>query len=161
MTLCVVDLLEELDLHCQIKWPNDIFLNGKKIGGVLCETIDLKQEFGIALGVGINVNMPQNLLDKIDQRATSTFIETQQLEDISYLQSRLDILFSTLYDRYILNGFKEFAEKFCSHLIFKKNTLSFYHNGKKITGTFHSLHESGLLNILAEDNKIYTVYNVF
>ena len=42
--------------ECQIKWPNDIYVDGKKICGILVETIldpDLK---GVIVGIGLNVN---------------------------------------------------------------------------------------------------------
>ncbi|MDD4850281.1 MAG: biotin--[acetyl-CoA-carboxylase] ligase [Gemmiger sp.] len=40
---------------CQIKWPNDILLGGKKIVGILCEGVP----GGILCGIGINLAQPQ------------------------------------------------------------------------------------------------------
>lgn len=40
-----------------IKWPNDLFLDGKKVGGILCEATYEGAEFrGVILGVGINLS---------------------------------------------------------------------------------------------------------
>lgn len=47
------ELLEEITL--QIKWPNDVYADGKKICGILLESPDLR-EGTLVLGVGINVN---------------------------------------------------------------------------------------------------------
>ncbi len=39
-----------------IKWPNDLFLDGKKIGGILCEATYEGAEFrGAIIGIGINL----------------------------------------------------------------------------------------------------------
>jgi BirA family biotin operon repressor/biotin-[acetyl-CoA-carboxylase] ligase len=41
----------------QLKWPNDILISGKKVGGILTETVfDRKQIDFAILGIGINVN---------------------------------------------------------------------------------------------------------
>lgn len=55
------------DLSPEIKWPNDLLIKGKKIGGILCEVLEDR----VVIGVGINLKIPKNLLEKIDQPATS------------------------------------------------------------------------------------------
>ena len=40
-----------------LKWPNDLLLYGKKVGGILCETPGLKGDSAIAVvGMGLNIN---------------------------------------------------------------------------------------------------------
>lgn len=43
-------------LDVQIKWPNDLVLQGKKIGGILTESVLLGGETAVVLGIGINVS---------------------------------------------------------------------------------------------------------
>lgn len=67
------------------KWPNDILVNQKKISGILCETQKLSLGIGVVLGIGINVNNPPTFCNRIEQPATSLFIETNityNLQDI-------------------------------------------------------------------------------
>ena len=55
-TCSVVGLLDRYRIKATIKWPNDIYVDGKKICGILVETIldpDLK---GVIVGIGLNVN---------------------------------------------------------------------------------------------------------
>ena len=50
-------------VDCQIKWPNDLLLNGKKIVGILCESVSYgyqQQGRGILCGIGINLAQPQS-----------------------------------------------------------------------------------------------------
>ena len=57
--LTVARSIPDLERHVKLKWPNDIVLRDKKVGGVLCEarwegaTLDW-----VAVGVGINVHGP-------------------------------------------------------------------------------------------------------
>jgi len=57
VTVAVADALErELSLECKIKWPNDLYLQGKKVGGVLLETVNLpSDDVAVVIGVGLNV----------------------------------------------------------------------------------------------------------
>ena len=43
-------------LETQIKWPNDLVLQGKKIGGILTESVLLPRQAAVVLGIGINVS---------------------------------------------------------------------------------------------------------
>lgn len=63
-------------LDVQIKWPNDIVLNGKKIVGILTEmSTEIDYINHVVIGVGINVNM-EHFSEDIAQTATSLRIET-------------------------------------------------------------------------------------
>ena len=58
--LAVADAIELATLASpQLKWPNDIYLSGKKVGGILTETQVFDGSVRLALlGVGINVQRP-------------------------------------------------------------------------------------------------------
>ena len=68
-------ICETTGIKSQIKWPNDIIVNGKKICGILTEmSLQMDEINYIVVGIGINVNMdqfPEDLSDK----ATSLLIE--------------------------------------------------------------------------------------
>ena len=48
-------------VDCQIKWPNDLLLSGKKIVGILCEVGP--DGHSIVVGIGINLAQPQEYFD--------------------------------------------------------------------------------------------------
>ena len=51
-------------VDCQIKWPNDLLLNGKKVVGILCEVGP--DGHSIVVGIGINLAQPQSYFDAAD-----------------------------------------------------------------------------------------------
>jgi len=58
IALAIVDTLEDLNLkHVQIKWPNDVYVRGKKIAGILIEAqpVKAKSADGVALGKSLLV----------------------------------------------------------------------------------------------------------
>ena len=68
--LCVITckILEEYGVEPQIKWPNDILINGKKIAGILAQTSTIGSKIkGIALGIGINLNSSKEEMGNIDK----------------------------------------------------------------------------------------------
>lgn len=61
-SMAVADALEQrYGIQCQIKWPNDLLLNGKKIVGILCE--GAPDGHSIVVGIGINLAQPQSYFD--------------------------------------------------------------------------------------------------
>ena len=54
-------------LECEIKWVNDLYLNGKKVCGILCESMLVNNQPQIVIGIGINlstVSFPTELTEK-------------------------------------------------------------------------------------------------
>ncbi len=64
--LAVVDVLDEFGIRSGIKWPNDVWVDRKKIAGVLTEG---KAGQYVILGIGLNVNNP--LPAELRETATS------------------------------------------------------------------------------------------
>ena len=61
-SMAVADALEQrYGIQCQIKWPNDLLLSGKKIVGILCEVGP--DGHSIVVGIGINLTQPQEYFD--------------------------------------------------------------------------------------------------
>src|SRR5204862_8267983 len=56
--VAVIDALRELDLGSPsigIRWPNELEVDGRKLGGILPERIETEQGHRILIGVGLNV----------------------------------------------------------------------------------------------------------
>ncbi|MCR5522231.1 MAG: biotin--[acetyl-CoA-carboxylase] ligase [Clostridia bacterium] len=54
--VCVCEALREYGAYgCRIKWVNDIYLDGKKICGILTERFSVNSEVYTSIGIGINL----------------------------------------------------------------------------------------------------------
>ncbi len=64
-------LLDIYNINVDIKWPNDLYYGEYKFGGILSELKKFGQLQAIILGTGINVNIDDKALGKLDNMATS------------------------------------------------------------------------------------------
>ena len=85
--LAVSDAINQLyNVDVELKWPNDIYANGKKLAGILIELEGQALESShCVIGIGLNINMPTKAAEDIDQpwtdlqSATSADIDRNQL----------------------------------------------------------------------------------
>lgn len=69
---------EHVSLNAVIKWPNDILIGNKKVGGILTEMkSDIDRINFVAVGIGVNVNMPLSMLPK-NVRPLATSLEEEK-----------------------------------------------------------------------------------
>ncbi|MDP3479948.1 MAG: biotin--[acetyl-CoA-carboxylase] ligase [Desulfoprunum sp.] len=81
---------QALDSSCgiqsSVKWPNDIYINGRKLGGILTESSPLSGGISCpfaVVGIGVNINnSKEDFAPEIAKKATSVFIETGGENDI-------------------------------------------------------------------------------
>lgn len=108
--LAVAHALDGFGLAAQVKWPNDVLVNGRKICGILSEVLSLAPDPVVVLGIGLNVNMTETEATTIDRPATSLFIETGKNHTIeAVLDAVLDALprFYTLWETQGFTGLRK------------------------------------------------------
>ncbi len=149
-----IKMLQDRGIKGQIKWPNDVLVGGEKIAGILCEAVTLEKEIGIVLGIGLNVNMKEELLSTIDQPATSLAQLSGQTWNIEQILGLL--LEQFLQDLLVLQkkGFAPFKEEFGKLLAYKGEEISFHDGVNLIKGICHSLTPDGHLNVVLPNNEM-------
>ena len=149
-------LINKYNINVQIKWPNDILVNGKKLSGILTSlNIDVNSENFVIVGMGINVNtLPHSMPEDIKNIATSIIIETG--EKISRVNLVRDILetFEKYYNLFLENKFDIIAEKWkiYSGLIGKHVKVDVINN--TLSGEVIGIDDSGFL-ILKDKKGIF------
>ena len=154
--LCLVlcQTFEDFKVEPKIKWPNDIQINGKKISGILAEAVISENKLkGIVLGFGINLNTSQNILDKIDQPATSLNIETGKTIDKKEFLTKLTDKFCLLYNRFIEDGFLLIREDYIRRAEFLNREVTVKVFNEKLCGIATDITEKGALKLLDKNNK--------
>lgn len=157
LSLSCVTVLKKKRFSPQIKWPNDILLDGKKVAGILCETVSLEDRIGVVLGIGINVNMSKELLETIDQPATSLAQLSGQTWTLEQILEPL--LKQFLKDLNLLQnrGFEPFRKTYEQFLAYKGKAMTCNDGLQTIHGICHSINPDGRLNLLLPDGKISTL----
>lgn len=102
----VYKALENMDIESQIKWPNDILIDGKKISGILTEmNAELNLINYLVMGIGININLDkEDLPEELKNKATSIKIGQGQIIDRKKLLANILNEFERLYVSFINEG---------------------------------------------------------
>lgn len=111
--VALAEALAAFSLPVQLKWPNDILRNGKKVGGVLIETAAPRHAqpdlTWVVIGVGLNLQLPPALASEIGQPAAA-LPELVRVERELLLAELLSALADTLL-QFEANGFAAFCER--------------------------------------------------
>lgn len=154
--VATADAVEEISgLIPMIKWPNDIFLGGRKVAGLLNELHSgMDQVHFVILGIGVNLNMDAKLFPKeIREIATSLKEETgRAVSRKAFLQALLERLeawykiFSEEGPSPILKAWRDRAQ------IYGKR-VRVTSSGETVTGTAADIDSDGNLILMTEDGQ--------
>jgi len=100
--LSVCQALRELGIPAEIRWINDILASGKKICGILSETVNANNlsETYLLFGIGLNVNT-KDFLPELRSKSTSMFIESGR--NWSVLEVGIKVLARLIYNFSLLH----------------------------------------------------------
>ena len=135
-------------LNPKIKWINDIYLNDKKVCGILVENIigNYKNLVSKAIIVGIGINISTNIFpEEIKNKATSIMSSAISRNIvISELINNIFNLLKNIYDKKIIEEYKKL-----SFVLNKK--ISYIKNGEKFFAKAIDINQYG--NLIIEDNN--------
>ena len=143
----VAQVLEQYDLSkVEIKWPNDIYVNDKKIVGILLEG---RIPNYLVVGIGINVNQ-KAFEGEYRKTPTSMFLELNKEIDIDELkQSVYQALFENI-THYSSNR-DLFLKYFKNHDYLWKKEVNYVLNNKVCLGIVKGIDEN--FNIVVQSNN--------
>jgi BirA family biotin operon repressor/biotin-[acetyl-CoA-carboxylase] ligase len=153
--LAVRDALKEAcALEADIKWPNDLLARGRKLCGILAETLETPQGRAVVLGIGINLTnraFPPEILGA----ATSIEEQTQQTPDAERLLMSLTRSLARYYETLE-------AEDGAARLVREWESASSYAHqrrvrvaldGETFEGTTRGLEPDGALRVETPDGQ--------
>ncbi len=143
-----------LDLQPQIKWPNDLVLNNKKICGILTEmSADISGIKHIVVGIGINVNNDQ-FSDEIINTATALSIETKGHISRAELTNACLVAWEHNYNIFLkTSNLKELVLDYNANLINRNNKVKVLDPKGAYVAIAKGIDESGAL-IVTDDQGI-------
>lgn len=156
LSLCRV--LDDFGLHATLKWPNDIQVNGKKIAGILSETVVEGPQFcGMLLGIGVNLNLQERALAKISQPATSVTCQTGKPVNTNAFRNALLAEFFEEYDLFMATGFTLIQQEYLSRCAFLGRTIEIRSPAGTLSGQAIGVDHSGALQLVTTDGESVTI----
>jgi len=157
--LAISDAIKFLyNINVELKWPNDVYLNGLKLAGIL---IDLEgapsDPCHVVIGIGLNLNMPNKSGEQVDQpwtdlqKHTSKAVNRNQLsiEIIKRLLKRLE--------QHKQSGLVDVVNEWNTQDYFYDKAVKLITGKNETLGICKGINEQGAL-LLEINNEIKTIY---
>jgi BirA family transcriptional regulator, biotin operon repressor / biotin---[acetyl-CoA-carboxylase] ligase len=150
----------------QLKWPNDIYIDGQKLGGILLEMIgDPAGHCSVIVGVGINLAMPADHGSNIDQEWTDIRTQMQakqpEMEENAHL-SKNHITSSLISEIIILlsdfqaQGFSSYRDEWQAADAFYGLQAAIHTPKQSIAGIVRGVDPNGALRLELDNGEIET-----
>lgn len=153
----VHEAFKSFNINTQIKWPNDIILNNKKLCGILTEmSSELNQINYLVLGIGVNVNTShEEFPEELKNIATSILVETKEIFSRKKLIAAILNYFEDFYEQFLKNKNLSFIIDICKkNSILLGKEIQLYNRGTLITAKAVDIDEAGLLVIEHKDGTL-------
>lgn len=157
LTLACAETLLTFNLPIQIKWPNDLLIEDKKIGGVLAETTAFATQTVAIIGLGLNVNLPKETLHSIGQPATSLCLLLHTALDPLSLLEPLLAHFFRLYETLHTSGFSALQPRFQELLAYHGMPITVDLPQRRVHGICDSITSIGCLKIRLPNGTFETL----
>lgn len=151
-------LLDSCELQTDIKWPNDVLFNEKKLSGILAETVESPDGRALVVGIGINLSR-HSFPSELESVATSVEAATGNQPNLEVVLQALARSLETRYPTLQTpNGPIAIAREWCAR--------SSYCQGKRIrvsdgdesfVGTTRGLEGDGALRVETDGGEIRIV----
>ncbi len=140
----------QTDIPIHLKWPNDLLIAKRKVGGVLCESFSIEQQNKcVVIGFGINVNLsqsefPQNLQDN----ATSLQIHCHRPVDRETLIMQIITSLEKGWEDLTFKGHQSCLREYHNRCATIGQTIQvLFPDGSQLQGVAHSIGNHGQLRV--------------
>jgi BirA family biotin operon repressor/biotin-[acetyl-CoA-carboxylase] ligase len=148
------------DVPVGLKWPNDLLVQGRKLGGILCELVTPPAgEPRVVVGVGCNVNLtPVMVPMELAGVATSLAIETGRHFDRALVAAELLWQLEQAYELWCAAGLAPFLPEWQACDPLQGRRIRVEQAGQPpLEGAAAGVDEDGLLRIRMEDGGVRTI----
>lgn len=131
----------------QLKWPNDVVHRHRKLAGILVETQGGAHASSVAVvGVGINLQFPQGLRERIDQAVTDVASAMPALPERSEFAAQLLHELASVLGQFGAQGFRGLRDEWGTMHAYQGQTVRMHGAGKlNVTGRVTGVAADGAL----------------
>ena len=153
-SLAILETVKELiNKSVEIKWPNDVLVNGEKIAGVLIEN-KFKNGSLIASFLGIGLNLNQQSFDKFKRPGTSLIKQGVTLKNREEIVQRICFHLQQFYSLYNLKGFQTINFIYHQELYLKGEEHAYLVGKETRFFTLQSVNKKGDLQLFNQFGKL-------
>lgn len=129
----------------EIKWPNDLLYQTKKVSGILCEGISYGEDIkAIIIGFGVNmIKYPKGF-----------FVKATSLYNINKVEVNIDKFIARLIELFKTTSRTDVVDYVNNHLAYKNSKVLFLHKNETNEGTIIKVNDDGSLRINTNDGNI-------
>lgn len=132
----------------QLKWPNDVWLRGRKAGGIIAEAVtDQRSRLAcVLLGIGLNLNLQlEQIPADLRERATSVLIATGKRCDRAAVANSLFLRLDSRYMETETRGFESVREAWERYSALTGKQVTVVDAGTRFLGTVAGFDSDGAL----------------
>jgi len=139
-------------LKMQLKWPNDLYLGGKKCGGVLIDLVQSSnQDWTIVVGVGLNVAMPNSGGNDIDQPWTDLGSHSAVPLTRNEVGGQLLGALVPLLSSWQVGAFTQWRESWSRRDLMAGHQITVQQGNHSISGRADGVDHSGALRVVTNE----------
>lgn len=158
LALGVCRVLDSHGVPATLKWPNDVLVYGRKIAGLLAETVVQGSEFlGLVLGLGVNLNLDAASLATIDQPATSLSERSGKPVDVALFRDAVLQDFFSRSDGLLDTGFGMIRDEYMERCPFIGTEVGIRRGAETIQGRALGMTADGAIEIMTAGGDVRVV----
>jgi BirA family biotin operon repressor/biotin-[acetyl-CoA-carboxylase] ligase len=148
-------LIDSCKLKTDIKWPNDILVNEKKLCGILAETVETPKGRAVVVGIGVNLTK-DSFPTEFQEVATSVEIAVGHKPDLEKLLAALISSLASYYQQMQQpGGGEEIVREWCLHSSYSHGKRVRVNDGEKhFVGMTRGVGSDGALSVETDDGEI-------
>ncbi|MFB4163389.1 biotin--[acetyl-CoA-carboxylase] ligase [Alteribacillus sp. JSM 102045] len=155
-------IYEAAGIEAEIKWPNDILIDGRKTAGILTEMQSEPDRVqAVIIGIGLNINQqPEHFPDELLSKATSLSIAKgnkifQRANVIAAILGR----FESWYYQYLNHGFDQVRKRWEALAVTIGKEITATTVTKTVKGTAEGITDDGVLLLRKMNGEIEHIYS--
>lgn len=146
---------KKINLDISLKWPNDVLISGKKVAGILLESINIHGKRYVVIGFGTNImRCPKGVLQPVTSLKKEKVSPAHADEFLNILMTNFDKLFKKWnYD----GNFIETREYWLKRAYNLNKVVTIDNGESRISGVFKEINMDGSIKLELAGGQFYNL----
>ena len=148
---------QDLHLDVKLKWVNDVLISGKKVAGILLESISLGGQNYVVIGFGVNVLKAPKLNSKypVTSLRDNGILLDNSDEFLNVLMNKFD----SLYKQWCHEGsFIKTRKSWLRNAYNINNVVTIDDGSTQVSGVFKDINDQGAMQLQLDNGEILCIH---